>query len=604
MKKMKKRTKIRCIIAGAAVLVLGAGYTVFVAPKLQEDKWIYIESQVEKGNLTVGVSESGSLDYGITSVLYDLDLSVVTSDEEEDEEQEEETVQKYLKVEEVCVAAGERIKEGDALVRFTRDSVDGVRNLLESALIDAKASYNEAENEYRVAVLEAETEYESKLIAKKYAQGIYTNGDNAVDDEIATMEIQLAQYKNHTASLEEKVTEATGNYNEAYQTYVQAKESVDKSDVNGASNYMSMQTLYLNAMTKFQNAENSLKQAKTNLQNNTNNITDMEYKIADAKARRAIDKLDVEETYLENVINGDNAEIVYQATLESLKEDLQEEEENRKKIEEQLEAFEAFVGEEGILYADGEGIVTEVGYEAGDRLMNAGTVLSYAKPDEMTITVDVTQEDVVALAVGNPVEINFHAYEDEAYVGIIRSINTTATSRNSNTISYQVIVGVEGDTTPLFGGMTADITFVTEEKEDVLFVSRKAIVEQDDKTYVYVDTLLGRKELKQVETGIRNSTSVEIVSGLEEGDIVYIASKVSSEDEIAATGDGENVQDTQGGVSGFGDGGRSGFPNMDSMPDMSNMPDIGSFPGGGNFPGQGNFSGGKNESRPGREGRP
>ena len=94
---------------------------------------------------------------------------------------------------------------------------------------------------------------------------------------------------------------------------------------------------------------------------------------------------------------------------------------------------------------------------------------------------------------------------------------------------------MEGELEQLYGGMTADVIFVTEEKEDVLYVSRKAIVEENGKTYVYRKTALGGKELAEVETGITNGVDIEILSGLEEGDTIYLASKVSSEAEVKST---------------------------------------------------------------------
>lgn len=54
--------------------------------------------------------------------------------------------------------------------------------------------------------------------------------------------------------------------------------------------------------------------------------------------------------------------------MEDLKETLQEAEETKEKREEQLQAFEDFVGSDGILYATEDGVITEVSYEAGDRL--------------------------------------------------------------------------------------------------------------------------------------------------------------------------------------------------------------------------------------------
>ena len=566
---MKNKRKLISIAAGAAILVLGATYTVFIAPRLNQEQWVYIESEVERGALTVGVTESGSLEYGITSILYDLDLTVSDGEEDgEDTDEEEETVQKYLKVEEAYVAPGQRVQEGDALTKFTDDSVESVRKLLESALVDARSSYNEAESEYELAVLEAQTDYEIKEISGKYAGEIYNAASSAVDDEIASMQIEIQMRTADIPALEERVAEATEDYNEAYEVYESAKETMSCTDTGNASNFMTIQTEYLNAQTAFRNAETALNQAKENLEENASQIASLELQVADATARRSIDKLEVQETYLESVINGENAQIAYDAKVESLKEDLQEEEEELETVEEQLEAFVAFVGEDGILYADGEGIVTEVGYEAGDSLVNAGTVVAYAEPGNMTISVDVTQEDIVTMSVGDSVEIHFSAYPDTVYEGTILSINTTATSRESATISYEVVIGVEGDTGALYGGMTADVTFVTEEKEDVLYISRRAIVEQNDKTYVYVQTAMGGRELKEVQTGISNSTSIEIVSGLEEGDTVYIASRVSDEaavEETAAedadgTGETSDFSGEMPDMSGFGGG----------MPDMGN----------------------------------
>ena len=541
---MKKKTKrIIIIAAGACLLVFAACYTVFIAPLLEKEKWVYKEATVERGTLTVGVTESGSLEYGLTSVLYDLDLSVVVSDDDEDDEDDdddEETVQKYLKVEEVYAVSGQRIQAGDALIKFTEDSVTDVRKLLNSALIDAKSDYNEAKAEYDLAALEAKTDYETLKIGEKYAADTYQAANSALADEISAMEIQLTLYNNQVADLEEAVAEAEEDYAEALENYEAAKETMSITGTDNADNFLTIQSGYLSAQTQYQNAENALSQAKQKLEQNAEQIASLTEQITLSRARYQIDQ--------ESVLDGKNAEITYNAQLESLKENLAEAEEDREKLEEQVEAFEAFVGEDGILYADGEGIVTQVQYEAGDTLRQNGTILSYAPPADMTISVDMTQEDVVALQVGDTVEIAFTAYEDTVYEGTILSIDTTATSRNSATISYEVIIGVEGDTTALYGGMTADITFVTEEKEDVLYVSRKAIVEQDGKTYVYVKSGLNGKELRQVTTGISNGISIEIVDGLDEGDTIYIASKVSSEEEIEAqeeseegSDDGENV---------------------------------------------------------------
>lgn len=588
--KMKKKTKLICICAAAAVLILGAIYTVFIAPQLKKDKWVYIESQVERGALKVGVTESGSLDYGVTSILYDLNLSITEGDEDEEEEDEEdseeESVQKYLKVEKVYVAPGQRVKEGDELIKFTEESVTSVRKLLETAMADARVDYNTAESEYDLAVLEAKMDYEQVKITEKYASQSNQYNKSNVTDTIASMQAEVSKRTANIPVLEEKLAEAQEDYAEAKEEYDEACQTMDITGMDNTVNFMTIQSGYLSIQTQYRNAESALTKAQEALDENAKEIESLNKQLSLAKSGQRIDGLAVSEEYSEAVIQGENAQINYNAALESLKEDLREEEENKKGIEEQLSAFEEFVGEDGVIRATEEGLVTEVGYEDGDRLTQTGTVVAYVTPMDMTISVDVTQEDVVALSVGNSVEIIFTAYPDKGYEGTILSIDTTATSRSSATISYQVVVGVEGDTSALYGGMTADITFVTEEKEDVLYVSRKAIVEQNGKNYVYVKTALGGRELKEVQTGIKNSTSVEILSGLEEDDVIYIASKVSDEEAVTE----ENTEETS--RKGETEAGQNGWPDMEGgMPDMSDFE--GQFPGmgggmpSGNMPGMG-----------------
>ena len=152
-------------------------------------------------------------------------------------------------------------------------------------------------------------------------------------------------------------------------------------------------------------------------------------------------------------------------------------------------------------------------------------------------------------------------------------------------------ISVEGELEQLYGGMTADVIFVTEEKEDVLYVSRKAIVEENGKTYVYRKTALGGRELAEVETGITNGVDIEILSGLEEGDTIYLASKVSSEAEVKST---EETADS-GSSSDTAVGSDMELQEFDEslMPEDMQMPSGGAMPQGG--PGGGNsgsFGGG------------
>ena len=519
----KKHKKILIGIVFLFILIIAACYTVFIQPLLEKEEIVYEEAEVFQGAFTVKVVESGSLEYTIHNISYDIDVNVSDEDDDEDEEEDEELTQKYLEIEEVYVAAGSQVLGGEALLKFSDSSVESVRKLLQSALINAEADYNEAESEYKLAVLEAESTYELQKISGKYAGTIYTAGGSQVSGDITSMEMEITERTNNISALEEAVDDAQENYNKVKQEYDEIYYSYMNhyTSTENVPRFMIAQNNYMKAKNSFESAESSLKQAKENLENNAEEIKKLQQDVALAKAKSVIERLEVEQTYSESKMSADNAQFTLDVTLESLLEDLDEAEEEKDVLEEKLADFEALVGTEGIVYATEDGLITAVSYGAGATLEQTGNLFSYATEDTMSITVDVTQEDIVTLQVGDEVSIAFSAYE-EPYAGYIESINTTATSAETPTVSYQVVIHVVGSLDTLFDGMTANVSFVTQEKETAVYVSRKALIEQNGKIYVYVKSGLAGRTLTEVETGLRNENYVEIISGITAEDTVYI----------------------------------------------------------------------------------
>lgn len=586
-----KKEKKRILIAAAlSCLVLAACYTVFIQPLLKKDKWMYKEETVERGTLTAGVTESGSLEYGITSQLYDLNLTVSSTEEDEDDEDDgEETTERYLKVEEVYVAAGQKISQGDKLVKFTEDSVSDVRKLLTAALTDAQVAYSEAQSEYTLSELQAQLTYEAEQVSGKYAKNIYGYTYQSVSDSIQEKLLEIQALENKRKTLQENYEDAAESCQEALEAYETAKGDLENIGTGNEHVYVPYQSKYLNAKSKYESAFSRMQQAQESIENNEKQIADL-YKAAEqASAKQAIEQLEAKQQYEDGTLSSQTAQVSYTAQLESLKEELEEAQEELEAIQEQVDAFEAFVGSEGIVYAGGSGIVTEVGYAEGDSLIMSGVLVAYAPADRMQITVDVSQEDIISLAVGDSVEIEFGAYEGKKYEGVISSIITTSTSEGSPTVSYPVTIDVQGETDGLYGGMTANVTFVTDSREDVLYVSRKAIVEENGKSFIYVDNSFGKKVLKEVSVGLSNGVYVEITEGLAEGDTIYIAGRVSSEAEVNQTdtqegGSGSSEDSFQGkGISETEmqpDGARTDMPAMEDAGVQNGQMPEGGMPGG------------------------
>lgn len=588
MKKKQKRIgKIILLLLLLAAVIAAACYTVWIKPRQNQEVVVYKEETVQRGDLTVGVTESGSLSFGITSQLYDLELQ--TEEEKEEEDDDEEDTTQYLRIEDIYVAVGERIEEGDPVLKFSDSSIQAIRKKLRATQTEREIALAEANSEYYLNVAAAELTRQASETKSASADNVYSAQMAQLQTEVQTYTVKISNLYREIDRLLEDLEDAKENLSDITDTYKEAL--ADYENTSDFSRYGQIENLdtYINAKEQYEQAQQKVEDIQNQITQAQESIMDYNGKIEETGYARDINELGVKQTYETSVNGGTTADNTYRSTLENLQTSVDSAQEDLEEINGIIQNFEDFVGD-GTIYAEGSGIVTQLGYEAGGDLENSGVVVAFASPDEMTISVDVSQEDIVSLSLGDSVDIAFSAYPDETWAGTITSITTTATSQYATTISYPVTVLVKGDTTKLYGGMTADITFVTDTRNDALYVSRKAIVKENDRTYVYVDGADGEKELTEVTTGLSNGAYVEILSGLSEGDTIYIATVESTgtsgaESETNTTqsampqGDGvpENGETpTPGEMPGDGE-----MPDMENMPSAGEMPDMGTMPEGG-----------------------
>lgn len=519
-RKTKKSLAFLCGVT--AVIIAAACYTIFIKPQQNIERWEYSEQTVQQGTLKNGVTESGTVQFGITSQIYDLDVSTDSdSDDEEDEEDEN-----YLKVEEVYVAVGQRIQEGDKVYQFTQSSIDSVRKALTYEKTEAQIALATAQTSHEIGVLEAELSRNETLLDTALAQTSYDTAIARLSNNMAAKSLEIQQllkdiYQLQCDLTEEEYREEKSDMIEAYEDALEgiedASEDYVTNKVEAAQTFQSAKTAYEQFFSKFD-------ESNQQIQDKIDEVYKIEMEIAYNQQLLEKELLAAQQNLKTSTVSGEIADVKYQSSLTSYENALSKAQRELEEAAEKLDAFEKFVGD-GTVCAEGSGIVTEIGYEAGDYLTNTGTLIAFAKAEDMTVSVDVSQEDVVTMKVGDTVELNFSAYEEAVYHGTIQSITTTATSRNSATISYPVVVSIQGDTSMLYSGMTADVTFVTEEAENVNYVLRKAIVDENGKSQLYIKSG-DEYVLTPVTTGFNNGAYIEIKGGLDVGDKYYIRTQV------------------------------------------------------------------------------
>lgn len=517
-RKTKKSLAFLCIVT--AVIIVAACYTIFIKRQQNVQHWEYSEQIVQQGTLKNGVTESGTVQFGITSQIYDLDVST-DSDEEEDEEDEN-----YLKVQEVYVAVGQRVQEGDKVYQFTQSSIDSVRKALTYEKTEAQIALATAQTSYEIGVLEAELSRNETLLDTALAQTSYDTTIARLSNNMAAKSLEIQQLLKDIYSLQCDLTEEEylENKSDIVEAYEDALEGVEDASEDYITNKVDAAQTFQSAKTAYEQFFSKFDESSQQIQDKIDEVYKIEMEIAYNQQLLEKELLVAQQDLRTSTVSGEIADVKYQSSLTSYENALSKAQRELEEATKKLDAFEEFVGD-GTVCVEGSGIVTEIGYEVGDYLTNTGTLIAFAKADDMTVSVDVSQEDVVTMKVGDAVELKFSAYEEAVYRGVIQSITTTATSRNSATISYPVVVSIQGDTSMLYSGMTADVTFVTEEAKNINYVLRKAIVEENGKSQLYIKS--GEEYvLIPVTTGFNNGTYIEIKDGINADDRYYIRTQV------------------------------------------------------------------------------
>ncbi|RBA27728.1 efflux RND transporter periplasmic adaptor subunit [Flavobacterium tibetense] len=216
------------------------------------------------------------------------------------------------------------------------------------------------------------------------------------------------------------------------------------------------------------------------------------------------------------------------------------------------------------IYAPADGTISLLSVELGERVLGtqqmAGTeILRVANLNNMEVEVDVNENDIVKINIGDEAKIEVDAYLKKEFKGIVTSISNSASSALAADQvtnfkvkvrilkeSYQdLLEGKPDNFSPFRPGMTATVDIITKRREKVIGVPISAVVIKEDTTSVKKDIVaelekeekqkkgtykpnqkfecvfvkVGDKaKLRVVKTGIQDDTNIEIISGLKKGE--------------------------------------------------------------------------------------
>jgi HlyD family secretion protein len=224
--------------------------------------------------------------------------------------------------------------------------------------------------------------------------------------------------------------------------------------------------------------------------------------------------------------------------------------------------------------APSNGIVTRINIEVGEMavgsMFQATALMTIADLTKMEVVVDVNENDVVSISLGDTTEIEVDAFQDTMFYGIVSEIAHVAETSNFGTqeqvTNFKVKVRMLDVHPKIRPGMSANTNIITDIREDVLTIPIQSLTirpegydkelgeknedESDEEKkyrsgnykkemieliFVVQDEPAGDKEIKgnkkgpfavakPVKVGISSETHYEIISGLDESERIVTGS--------------------------------------------------------------------------------
>ena len=166
------------------------------------------------------------------------------------------------------------------------------------------------------------------------------------------------------------------------------------------------------------------------------------------------------------------------------------------------------------------GVVTEKRVETGDVVGPQSRLFSLADISTMVVRVQVSELDVVELAAGDAVEVMLDAVPGRTLNGRIRRVFPGADPA-SRLVPVEVALAAR-DAQLARPGFLARVRFALDARQGVLLVPASAVIggAGDQAAFVVEEN---RAVRRPVRTGLSSEGRVEIVEGLEPGELVIVA---------------------------------------------------------------------------------
>lgn len=447
-------------IAAVCVMTGGIGYQAAVSGAQTDSTENSVKAQnTDQQESTDGsFSEEGTTQIGTVSQMPEFTVNAVT-----------------MTVEEVYASSGDTVSIGDALFKLTDESMEAAKSYYEDAISDAENTLKTAEANLASGKLSAEsTKQDADLTAQTAADSYQAQVDaldaaveekkEAYDEAVEQISEYQTKIDNNDyyveCAIDEKkaaVDAATTALAQAQDTLTQAQQSADAA-----------QSTLEQAQKEFDSAvetyNKNVEETNTEITELTDSLDDLKSDYEQAERDATTQKAELQNEYDTAVVEGKYAGSTYESTVSELESAVESAQDTLDTLKEEQTALLAL--ENGVVTADEDGTIAAVPYEAEDTLQSGTAFALYCDTQTIMISVEVPQENIAQVGVGDEVSVMIAGNRDGAVTGTVSSIASSATTGGSvSNVTYAVIISIDNSDGRLGSGSSATVTFQGEQEE-------------------------------------------------------------------------------------------------------------------------------------------
>ena len=454
-------------------------------------------------------------------------------------------------VQDVKVKTGDRVQAGDLLViqdtiileaqaAQARASVaaasallNKTRNhlrpadmaVLERGLDSARVALATAQSNLQVVYRSQDTDRQSAEAALRGAETAYQNALNTYNASMAAIDQGTVAAQMALSNASNALSNAQNYYNQVLHRYNLGQATAVELQQAGAA-LSAANSAYLSARTAYDTAVSQANLQKTTAASGLS-AADSQLQNARIAYNAAGNGSDLKITAAQNALSVAQAaynlaEAQYQQSLApALGADISSSSAQVAAAAASLKVVQTQIAKASIKAPVG-GIITAVSAKAHEISPMSGPAVVLETDNDFQIEAYVSEIDVERVLPGAQVKLTFDGLPEVVAQGVIATIDPAATIV-LGVVNYKVTVAL---TAPIIGikpALTADLEILTDSRENVLFVPRKAVSKTaDGYTVKVLESNAKISVTQEVQVGLIGDSETEILSGLAEGDQVVL----------------------------------------------------------------------------------